>query len=159
MSVLNKCDHPRLYSALKQHTEKYLERNCPSLVFWHAFSLSFAFSEILFPKENTNLNLLLGTIWTRVVPCWIFTKLGRKAFMIIFHFRVVPDIMIHDHHHCRHHYHYRQHHNRNILISDLQVVRWSVPLTLLGTVSLASMLAFSSPPLFSQSSWSFSCEF
>ena len=33
MSVLNTCVHPGLYSALKQHTEKYLERNCPSLVF------------------------------------------------------------------------------------------------------------------------------
>ena len=92
ISVLNKYDHPGLYSALKQHTEKYLERNCPSLV--GIPFLSFVISEFLFPKENTNLNLLLGTIWTRVVPCWIFTKLGGKAFMIIFHFRVVPDLMI-----------------------------------------------------------------
>ena len=63
---------------------------------------------------------------------------------------------------CCHHYHYCQHHYRNILISDFhwfQAVQWSVPLTLLATVSLASMLASSSPPLFSQSYWSFSCEF
>ena len=44
MSVLNNCDHPGLYSALKQHTEKYLERNCPSLVgipfFYLLWSLS-----------------------------------------------------------------------------------------------------------------------